>query len=73
MPGTDDVRLPPQLAPVLARLLEGESEKQVADRLGISPHTVNRHVQRLYRRFGVHSRGELMSRCRNGHSGQPER
>ncbi len=56
--------LPFQLRHVLFCLLQGDSEKQVAHRLGISRHTVNHHVQRLYRRFGVHSRGELMFRCR---------
>ncbi len=54
-----------QLRQVLACLMQGDGEKQIADRLRISRHTVNRHVQRLYRRFGVHSRGELMFRCRD--------
>ena len=57
--------LPTQLRLMLAALLDGLSEKQVADRLGLSPHTVNRHVQRLYRRFGVRSRDALMCRCRD--------
>ena len=57
--------LPTQLREVLACLLQGDAEKRVADRLAISRHTVNRHVQRLYRRFDVHSRGELMFRCRD--------
>ena len=57
--------LPCQLQQVLRCLLCGDSEKQVAARLGLSRHTVNRHVQRLYRWFGVHSRGELMFRCRD--------
>jgi hypothetical protein len=35
----------------------------ISARLGLSPYTVNRHLQRLYRRFGVHSRTALMSRC----------
>jgi hypothetical protein len=43
----------------------GDGEKQVAARLGLSPHTVNRHVQRLYRRYEVRSRGELLFRCRS--------
>jgi hypothetical protein len=65
LPGAADdrSRLPPQLACVLGCLLQGDAEKQIASRLGLSPHTVNRHVQRLYRRFGVHSRAELMCRC----------
>lgn len=57
--------LPAQMHKVLRGLLQGRSEKQIARDLGISPFTVNRHVQRLYRRFGVHSRGELVFRCRN--------
>jgi hypothetical protein len=57
--------LPNQLRHVLRHLLDGDSEKQVAARLGLSAHTVNRHVQRLYRRFGVHSRAELMCCCRD--------
>jgi hypothetical protein len=52
--------LPARLRDVLAGLLRGEAEKQIARRLGLSPNTVNRHVQRLYRRFDVRSRGELM-------------
>jgi hypothetical protein len=59
----DDLALPFRLQQVLACLMQGDSEKQVAARLGISPHTVNRHVQRLYRKYGVHSRGQLLYRC----------
>ncbi|MEX0885749.1 MAG: helix-turn-helix transcriptional regulator [Phycisphaeraceae bacterium] len=57
--------LPRRLQQVLACLLRGDSEKQVARRLHISPHTVNRHVQRLHQRFDVRSRGELLFRCRD--------
>jgi hypothetical protein len=57
--------LPFRMQQVLACLLEGDSEKQIATRLNLSHHTVNRHVQRLYREFDVHSRGELMFRCRD--------
>jgi DNA-binding CsgD family transcriptional regulator len=52
--------LPARLRDVLAGLVRGEAEKQIARRLGLSPNTINRHVQRLYRRFDVRSRGELM-------------
>lgn len=57
-----DPVLPFRLQQVLTCLLQGDSEKQIAARLGISPHTVNRHVQRLYREFGVHSRAQLLYR-----------
>ena len=66
LPGADEPgSLPRQLVRVLECLACGDSEKQAAARLGLSVHTVNRHVQRLYRRFDVHSRGELMFRCRD--------
>lgn len=57
--------LPYQLEQVLACALEGDAEKQIALRLRISRHTVNRHLQRLYHHFGVHSRSELMFVCRD--------
>lgn len=57
--------LPARLRDVLAGLVRGEAEKQIARRLGLSPNTVNRHVQRLYRRFDVRSRGELMFQLLN--------
>jgi DNA-binding NarL/FixJ family response regulator len=67
LPETDSEpeHLPHRLQQVLACLLQGDGEKQIARRLGISRHTVNRHVQRLYRRFNVHSRGELLFCCRD--------
>lgn len=53
--------LSPRLRQVLHGLLAGQSEKQVALDLGISPHIVNGYVKVLYRHFGVCSRGELMA------------
>ena len=46
----------------LERLLAGDSEKEIAVRLRLSPHTVHVYVKSLYRRFGVCSRGELFAR-----------
>lgn len=57
--------LPDRLRDVLDGLIRGEAEKQIARRLGLSPNTVNRHVQRLYRRLDVRSRGELMFQLAN--------
>jgi predicted transcriptional regulator len=42
-------------------LLEGDTEKQVAARLGLSHATVHQYITMLYRRFGVQSRAALMS------------
>ena len=46
---------------VLARLLEGDAEKQAAAALGIGQSTVHDHVKALHRHFGVQSRGELLA------------
>jgi len=54
----------------LEGLLAGESEKQIARKLGISYHTTHDHVRKLYQAFSVNSRGELLARFvrRSGHS-----
>jgi DNA-binding CsgD family transcriptional regulator len=53
--------LPPRWRQTLDCLLEGDSEKQVAQRLGISPLTIHEYVKGLYRHFGVSSRSELLA------------
>ncbi|HSV15503.1 MAG TPA: LuxR C-terminal-related transcriptional regulator, partial [Tepidisphaeraceae bacterium] len=59
-PGPVDT-LAPRLRPVLQRLLAGDSEKQAAMKLGLSPHTVHEYTKILYRTFAVNSRGELLA------------
>jgi DNA-binding CsgD family transcriptional regulator len=56
------MQLSPRLRQVLDCLLEGDSEKQVAARLGLKPLTVNQYVKAVYRHFRVNSRAELMAR-----------
>ncbi len=55
------VKLSPRLRQTLACLLEGDSEKQVAHRLGLSHATTHQYVTELYRHFGVGSRAQLMT------------
>lgn len=50
-----------RLRQTLACLLEGDSEKQVAARLGLSHATTHQYVTALYRRFGVQSRAQLLA------------
>jgi DNA-binding CsgD family transcriptional regulator len=54
--------LPPRARQVLACLLEGDGDKQVADRLGIGVHTVNQYTKAVFRHFAVRSRAELLAR-----------
>ena len=41
---------------VLRLIARGRSNREVAERLFISPKTVGRHVENLYRKIGVSSR-----------------
>jgi DNA-binding CsgD family transcriptional regulator len=59
---TDDDQLAPRLRETLDCLLHGDSEKQVALKMGISRATVHQYVTMLYRRFDAHSRAELLVR-----------
>jgi DNA-binding CsgD family transcriptional regulator len=58
---TDGGRLSVAQSRVFQLLLAGTSEKRIASRLGLSPHTVHNHVTAIYRTFRVHSRGELLA------------
>jgi DNA-binding NarL/FixJ family response regulator len=59
-----------RLRETLTCLLEGDSEKQVAARLGLSNATVHQYVTTLYRHFDVQSRAQLLAHVirRVGHS-----
>jgi DNA-binding NarL/FixJ family response regulator len=43
---------------ILAFLVEGVSTTYMAERLGVSTHTVRTHVQNVLRKLGVHGRGK---------------
>jgi DNA-binding CsgD family transcriptional regulator len=59
-PGSD---LPPRLNQTLTELLSGASEKQIAAKLKLSPHTIHNYVKALHQRFDVSSRGELLAKA----------
>lgn len=61
-----ELGLSPRETQTLERLCRGESEKQVAEALAISRHTVHTYVKALYRRFDVKSRAELLARFIGG-------
>ena len=44
---------------ILRLLVQGKTYKEIAAARGASVKTVGNHVQTLFRKFGVHSRGEL--------------
>ncbi|MDB5324606.1 MAG: response regulator [Phycisphaerales bacterium] len=55
-----DPTMPPRQQLVLAQLLTGASEKEVAKQIGISRHTVHAYVKAIYKRFDVTSRSQLI-------------
>lgn len=60
MPGASDNQLPTRYKRVIERLKHGDSVKQVAQSLGLSPHTVQGYVKEIYRHYGVTSRSQLL-------------
>jgi DNA-binding CsgD family transcriptional regulator len=54
--------LPIRLRKVAGCLLAGDTEKQAAQKLGLSAHTVHGYIKDLYKAFGVNSRPELLIR-----------
>lgn len=59
----ESIGLSPRLQQTCVCLLEGKSEKEIAERLGLSPATVHQYVTALYRHFGVRSRAQLLARA----------
>lgn len=52
---------------VLERLATGESNKDIARTLGLSPNTVKTHTTNLYAKLSVASRGQAVSKARDLH------
>lgn len=49
---------------VLATLAAGDSNKTMARKLGISPHTVKTHIGRVCEKLGVQRRGQAVDKAR---------
>lgn len=48
---------------VLARMAEGRTNRRIAEELGLSPKTVNRHVENIFNKLGVASRAAAVARA----------
>lgn len=54
--------LSPRECGIVRAVFDGDSEKDTAARLGLSPHTVHTYLWRIYRKLQVQSREELLVR-----------
>ena len=61
------VKLTPRERDLVRELLEGRSNKEISERLGISVQTVKNTLPRLYRKCGVSTRLELAAYARKHH------
>jgi DNA-binding NarL/FixJ family response regulator len=62
-PGPASAHMSPRELEVIAAVVEGRSNDEIAARLAISPRTVESHLRRLFERHGVASRTELAIRA----------
>ena len=53
-----------RLRPPEPRLAAGESNKEIARRLGISPNTVKTHLARVFEKLGVQRRVQAIEQAR---------
>ena len=61
-PGAETVGLSPREREVLDGLAEGHAYKQIADKLGVSIHTVRNYIRRIYEKLHVCSRTEAVAK-----------
>jgi DNA-binding NarL/FixJ family response regulator len=55
--------LTPRELEVLAAIADGDTNKVIARRLGISLHTVKFHVESLFRKLGARTRTEALAKA----------
>lgn len=56
------MHLSPRQVQILSLISEGLSDKEIAQRLGMSARTVDSHLRRLYEKHAVHSRAAIIAK-----------
>jgi DNA-binding CsgD family transcriptional regulator len=62
-PALESLGLTRRQAEVLALVARGDTDAQAAARLGVSPRTVDKHLERVYRALGVTTRTAAVARA----------
>ena len=60
--GVNSLLLTAREEQVVACLISGRQDKEIAEELGVGKDTVHSHLQRLYAKLGVHSRREAVQK-----------
>lgn len=60
---TEDSQLSPRELEVLNFISLGLKYEDIADELGISVHTVRHHIEKIYKKLGVNSRGQAVAQA----------
>ena len=70
---TDTLGLSGRECEIVGSMIEGNSEAEIALHLGISPHTVHTHLERLHRKLNVANRPHLIGRVLEAFAGVARR
>lgn len=62
-PRPNDYGLTPREKEILELMVNGLIKKEIADKLGISPHTVNNQLRSIYEKLHVHTRGGAVAKA----------
>lgn len=65
VPSAAEAELTTREKEVLHLLLDGLLYKEIADTMGVSPHTVNFHIQKIYQKLHCRSRAQVVARFLN--------
>ncbi len=60
----DKIELSARETGILEQISQGLSNKEIAENLFISPFTVKRHIENIYRKLQAHNRIELLEKAR---------
>ncbi|GAA0591093.1 hypothetical protein GCM10009001_03900 [Virgibacillus siamensis] len=60
--GMEDLKLSPRESDVLKLMMEGFSNREIAEKLYISGHTVKNHVTKVFQKLGVSDRAHAISK-----------
>jgi DNA-binding NarL/FixJ family response regulator len=63
-----DAKVPPRLARIARLIVEGLTDKQIAEQSGLAHATVRTYVRELYAQLGVHGRVDLVNKLVRGRS-----